>query len=187
MNMLFLPHVSGFVVLDYYLRQAKSRRQEGDVFPLHFFPVSRTTISTMQRGCSKNKQAQLCFRAELFHASFIIVKTPPVLGDLCGGLHSCECHFSFGFQTISISCVNFPFLVECKGCKHEYLCVFTLTRPPHRAHLRNLSQSPTAASVAATLHFGVLASQLSSTSTVSQCRETRAHTLVCDKIRHIDN
>lgn len=105
----FLPHVSGFVVLDYYLRQAKSRRQEGDVFPLHFFPVSRTTISTMQRGCSKNKQAQLCFRAELFHASFIIVKTPPVLGDLCGGLHSCECHFSFGFQTISISCVNFPF------------------------------------------------------------------------------
>lgn len=53
-----------------------------------------------------------------------------------------------------------------------------LTRAPDGAHLRDLSQSPAASRVAAALHLGVLAGQLGSAASVSQSRETGAHTLI---------
>lgn len=53
-----------------------------------------------------------------------------------------------------------------------------LIRPPDRAHLGDLSQSPAASCVTATLHLGVLTSQLCSTAAVSQSRETGSHTLI---------
>lgn len=53
-----------------------------------------------------------------------------------------------------------------------------LVRPPDRAHLGDLSQSPAASRVAAALHLRVLTVQLRGTAPVSQSRETGANTLI---------
>lgn len=53
-----------------------------------------------------------------------------------------------------------------------------LVRPPDRAHLGDLSQSPAASRVAAALHLRVLTVQLGGTAPVSQSRETGANTLI---------
>lgn len=53
-----------------------------------------------------------------------------------------------------------------------------LIRPPDRAHLRDLPQSPAASRVTAALHLGVLTSQFCSTAAVSQSRETGANALI---------
>lgn len=66
----------------------------------------------------------------------------------------------------------------CAFFEDKNVNVRVLTRPPHRAHLRDLSQSPAATGVAAALHLGVLAAQISGTTAVSQRRETSASTLV---------
>lgn len=53
-----------------------------------------------------------------------------------------------------------------------------LIRPPDWAHLGDLSQSPAASRVTATLHLGVLTAQLRGTAPVSQSRETGAEALI---------
>lgn len=53
-----------------------------------------------------------------------------------------------------------------------------LIRSSDRAHLRDLPQSPATSCVAATLHLGVLATQLRGAAAISQSRETGAHTLI---------
>lgn len=53
-----------------------------------------------------------------------------------------------------------------------------LVRAPDRTHLRDLSQSPAASRVTATLHLCVLTTQLCSAAAISQSREAGAHTLI---------
>lgn len=63
---------------------------------------------------------------------------------------------------------------------------FVLTWTPDRAHLRDLSQSPAAPCVTATLHLGVLTTQVASTAATRQCRKTGTHTLIWKKGRCIN-
>lgn len=86
-------------------------------------------------------------------------------------------------------CLNHVWLSTTQKCYFSVLCILflcILTRSPDRAHLRNLSQSPAASCVAATLHLGVLTSQLASTAAVRQSRETGANTLIWRKRRHVN-
>lgn len=90
--------------------------------------------------------------------------------------------FCSGFKAHIHHFVWYQFAHE--ACILCCVCVWlscVLTRPPDGAHLRDLSQSPAASCVTATLHLGVLAVQLRGTAAVSQSRETGAHTLVWRK------
>lgn len=65
------------------------------------------------------------------------------------------------------------------SCRHDHHTEAPeLIRPPDRAHLRDLSQSPAASSVTAALHLCVLTTQLCSTPAIGQSGETGAHTLI---------